>query len=64
MNGAWGPWKLGKCNVTCGIGNLIRTRECNNPLPANGGEECVGPSREVQPCDEGCCPGTKLNVCI
>ena len=58
VNGGWGSWILGKCNVTCGKGYLTRTRECNNPAPAHGGSDCVGSESEVQLCDEGCCTGT------
>ena len=57
VDGSWGPWRIGKCSVTHGFGTLVRTRECNNPSPATGGKDCVGPSSEVQPCNEGCCPG-------
>ena len=59
VDGSWGPWRTGQCSVTCGVGSVVRTRECNNPLPVNGGKDCVGPSSEVQPCNEGCCPGIK-----
>ena len=45
--------------MTCGVGTLTRTRTCNNPPPANGGNDCIGPSSEVQPCNKGCCPGIK-----
>ena len=55
----WGDWKLGKCSVSCGNGRLVHTRKCNKPTPANGGKHCVGPSRKVQPCYQGCCLGTK-----
>ena len=62
VDGSWGPWRLGRCSVTCDGGTLVRTRECNNPSPAIGGKDCVGPSSEVQPCNEGCCPGNNY-VC-
>ena len=58
VNGGWGSWILGKCNVICGKGYLNCTRECNNPAPAHGGSDCVGSDSEVQPCDEGCCTGS------
>ena len=57
VDGSWGPWRIGRCSVTCDGGTLVRTRECNNPSPAIGGKDCVGPSSEVQPCNEECCPG-------
>ena len=63
VNGGWGSWILGKCNVTCGKGYLNCTRECNNPTPAHGGSDCVGSYSEVHPCDEGCCPGMYVHIC-
>ena len=62
-DGSWGPWRIGQCSVTCGFGYLVRTRECNNPPPATRGKDCVGPSSEVQPCNEGHCLGIELHTC-
>ena len=62
VDGNWGPWRTGPCNVTCGIGYLFRTRKCNNPTPATGGKYCVGPSIEWQLCNAGCCPSIKLCI--
>lgn len=28
------------CSTSCGKGVQTRTRECNQPAPKNGGEEC------------------------
>ena len=63
VDGGWESWRIGQCSVTCGNGTLVRTRECNNPPPANGGKDCVGPNIEVQPCNERYCPGIKLCTC-
>lgn len=38
IDGGWSAW--GKCSATCGKG--VRTRECINPKPQNGGKQCVG----------------------
>ncbi|CAH1780742.1 unnamed protein product, partial [Owenia fusiformis] len=41
VNGAPGPWTAwGQCSTTCGDGEKNRTRECNNPAPAYGGDAC------------------------
>ena len=36
---------------------MKRTRNCTNPVPANGGEDCVGPREEMRNCSIGACPG-------
>jgi len=42
VNGNWGEWtSFDTCTVTCGGGTKGRTRQCNNPYPANGGVECL-----------------------
>merc|ERR1719402_1985971 len=51
VNGGWSPW--GRCSATCGGGSRIRT--CTNPSPANGGDECMGESR--QDCNMDDCGG-------
>ncbi|XP_066928943.1 uncharacterized protein [Clytia hemisphaerica] len=41
INGQWGNWTdFGACTVACGFGRRYRQRECNNPKPALGGEDC------------------------
>ncbi|XP_069503523.1 properdin [Ambystoma mexicanum] len=45
---AWSPWSA--CSVTCEIGSMERTRECNNPRPACGGT-CKGEPKEIAQCD-------------
>ena len=58
VNGNWGPWnKYSPCSVNCGVGVMIRKRECNAPLPMFGGFPCVGPAFDESPCDTGLhCP--------
>ena len=59
INGAWGEWGTwSSCSVTCGEGTQTRTRECNNPVPANGGSDCGGDSSENRSCTEESCPTT------
>ncbi|XP_078616379.1 uncharacterized protein LOC144884783 [Branchiostoma floridae x Branchiostoma japonicum] len=47
----WGSWS--GCDVTCGIGNQLRSRSCDNPPPVGGGANCIGDSEETRTCDTG-----------
>ncbi|KAF4077273.1 hypothetical protein AMELA_G00206130, partial [Ameiurus melas] len=52
QDGHWGQWtKFGSCSRTCEGGVRFRTRECNNPIPANGGRTCYGNNYEFQLCN-------------
>uniref|UniRef100_A0AAY4BUS6 ADAM metallopeptidase with thrombospondin type 1 motif 2 n=1 Tax=Denticeps clupeoides TaxID=299321 RepID=A0AAY4BUS6_9TELE len=52
QDGSWGQWtKFGSCSRTCGGGVRFRTRECDNPMPANGGRTCYGNNYEFQLCN-------------
>jgi len=56
VHGAWSSWgEWSNCTVSCGGGNQTRERECNDPAPANGGDECEGEVREAQDCNEDEC---------
>ncbi|XP_055671290.1 hemicentin-1 [Falco peregrinus] len=50
----WLDWRA--CSVTCGQGVQERVRQCNNPLPANGGRRCEGPDTDVRSCHNKPCP--------
>ncbi|XP_034003029.1 semaphorin-5B isoform X1 [Trematomus bernacchii] len=60
VKGAWSCWSSwSQCSVGCGGGHYQRTRSCNNPAPANGGEICLGLHTEealcnTHTCDDGC----------
>ncbi|XP_054248259.1 A disintegrin and metalloproteinase with thrombospondin motifs 3 [Indicator indicator] len=57
QDGNWGAWtKFGSCSRTCGTGVRFRTRQCNNPMPINGGEDCAGVNFEFQLCNPEECP--------
>lgn len=58
IHGGWSEWSPPlPCSVNCGIGTSQRVRECNNPIPMYGGDDCFGPNNEVIECDTGVkCP--------
>ena len=63
VNGNFGEWtSFLECNSTCGDGVQFRTRRCDNPPPAFGGEKCVGVYNESKSCMNNTpCPGNTLN---
>jgi Thrombospondin type 1 domain len=41
VDGGWGPWSpWSDCSRTCDIGQRIRYRLCNSPMPSDGGQNC------------------------
>ncbi|XP_075872115.1 hemicentin-1 isoform X2 [Nelusetta ayraudi] len=50
----WADW--GPCSVSCGAGSQKRLRQCNNPLPANGGRHCAGSDIDARSCQGKPCP--------
>ena len=57
--GSWSPWS--NCSKTCGEGRISRTRECDSPAPAHGGETCPGIEIEDKICNNGPCKGKNGN---
>ncbi|MEQ2279782.1 A disintegrin and metalloproteinase with thrombospondin motifs 2 [Ameca splendens] len=56
QDGNWGSWsEFGQCSRTCGRGVQFRTRNCDNPSPANGGLSCRGPTYQFQMCNTNEC---------
>uniref|UniRef100_A0A8C0JPM9 ADAM metallopeptidase with thrombospondin type 1 motif 2 n=1 Tax=Canis lupus dingo TaxID=286419 RepID=A0A8C0JPM9_CANLU len=56
-DGNWGAWSpFGSCSRTCGTGVKFRTRQCDNPHPANGGRTCSGLGYDFQLCNSQDCP--------
>ncbi|KAM9451435.1 A disintegrin and metalloproteinase with thrombospondin motifs 2 isoform 1-T1 [Clarias gariepinus] len=56
QDGHWGQWtKFGSCSRSCGGGVRFRTRQCDNPIPANGGRTCYGNNYEFQLCNTDEC---------
>ncbi|XP_022085366.1 hemicentin-1-like isoform X2 [Acanthaster planci] len=57
VDGRYGPWTNWQpCSTTCGNGEQIRTRQCNNPPPQNFGRDCLGPAMHKRMCSERDCP--------
>ncbi len=59
VDGGWSVWYNDTCTVTCGNGTITQTRDCDNPPPENGGDNCTGLySREIE-CYPGPCPSRR-----
>jgi hypothetical protein len=53
IDGGWGVWSnWSECSASCGGGEEIRTRLCDNPAPSTGGQHCEGQEKEARPCGE------------
>ncbi|KAM4588255.1 A disintegrin and metalloproteinase with thrombospondin motifs 9 isoform 1-T1 [Odontesthes bonariensis] len=60
VEGAWGVWSpFGTCSRTCGGGIKIAMRECNRPVPRNGGMYCVGRRMKFRSCNSEPCSNQK-----
>lgn len=50
-DGLWSDWsRWSDCSATCGKGSRTRTRLCDNPVPAGGGQNCTGASVQTDHC--------------
>ena len=58
VDGGWS--RYGACSRACGGG--IRSRDCNNPVPANGGKDCVGYASDT--CNMRVCGGAICLHCM
>ena len=59
VDGKWGTWsRWSSCSVTCSWGTRVRTRNCDNPHPQNGGKPCPNTDRSIgtEICYLGSCP--------
>ncbi|KAK9886442.1 hypothetical protein WA026_016725 [Henosepilachna vigintioctopunctata] len=55
--GGWGLWsEWGECSRTCGGGIKMSQRQCDNPVPENGGDYCFGQSIRYASCNTEACP--------
>ncbi|XP_029557545.1 A disintegrin and metalloproteinase with thrombospondin motifs 15a [Salmo trutta] len=59
VDGRWGRWgSFGSCSRTCGGGVQLAKRECNNPVPSNGGKYCQGVRVKYRSCSLNPCSDT------
>ncbi|XP_048418321.1 A disintegrin and metalloproteinase with thrombospondin motifs 8-like isoform X1 [Stegostoma tigrinum] len=57
VEGSWGSWTpWGECSRTCGGGVQFSFRECNDPVPQNGGKYCEGQRTRYRSCNTEDCP--------
>ena len=60
VHGGWVDWsEWTPCSSTCGDGTQSRERSCDNPIPANGGDACDGPTNQTRRCNLATCPGDR-----
>ena len=51
VDGHWGRWSSwGGCSATCDNGKTVRTRKCDDPIPANSGKPCPGQNKQQKAC--------------
>lgn len=49
-------YRFGQCTRSCGGGIQWYARECNSPVPKNGGRYCIGRHRTYKSCNTQDCP--------
>ncbi|XP_051967516.1 A disintegrin and metalloproteinase with thrombospondin motifs 15-like [Xyrauchen texanus] len=60
VDGRWGKWgPFGICSRTCGGGVQLSKRECDNPVPFNGGKYCQGVRVKYRSCNLTPCLDTE-----
>ena len=65
VDGAWNKWEeWSPCSKTCGLGDRIRKRECNNPAPLFGGKSCDGNATQTEMCMKEKCSGKEFAICV
>ncbi|XP_076086838.1 uncharacterized protein LOC143057419 [Mytilus galloprovincialis] len=52
VHGTWSVWSATTCSVTCGVGTSLRSRNCSNPYPQYGGNNCTGKSIDHVTCTQ------------
>lgn len=59
VDGRWGKWgAFGSCSRSCGGGVQLASRQCDNPVPQNGGRYCYGLRIKYCSCNLNTCPKT------
>ena len=61
VDGGWTAWSSwSSCIETCGGGLQSITRDCTDPTPSHGGQECAGEKKRFKYCNNNPCPGKRL----
>ncbi|KAJ8374864.1 hypothetical protein SKAU_G00054440 [Synaphobranchus kaupii] len=56
VDGGWSQWAAwSECSAPCGGGAKLRSRQCDNPTPQNGGRGCAGVSEQQKDCNTQHC---------
>lgn len=60
IHGGWSEWsKWSNCSKSCGQGYQRRLRQCNQPIPSLGGQNCNGTNVENRTCRNSVCKDCK-----
>lgn len=60
VDGSWSPWsKWSACGLDC---THWRSRECADPAPRNGGEECRGADLDTRNCTSDLCVHSECSL--
>ena len=58
VDGGWSEWqKWQECVIKNGKCLRTRSRYCDNPVPAEGGDNCKGLNQEQRQCEAQICKG-------
>ncbi|XP_053571495.1 SCO-spondin-like [Bombina bombina] len=56
LDGGWGMWtSWSPCSQSCGQGTQMRSRQCDSPVPQNGGRDCAGDNQQRRECQGPVC---------
>lgn len=65
VDGEWGNWlPWDECSKSCGAGERVRRRLCDNPQPQFGGVPCEGDSAERVACNVKRCPSKSVCAAV
>ena len=62
VDGGWTGILSVEYSATCGTVTETTIRTCTNPVPRNGGKDCVGEANETSLVVKPDCPGTQRQL--